>query len=246
MKLIAYVIDGHELNIRPAPLERDWMDKTPQRFAYRCLPLNIANAHGWEVLCPTAFKAVWAGEPDTDSLKVTSLEAGNPPALSHFGSGILTFHVPCVFRTDPGFDLLVFGPLNRPKDAISALSGVIETDWAPYTFTMNWIFTQPEIEVTFEKGEPFCHLFPVRRGEIETVEPSIRPLSENAELLEQYDAWRNDRTGFNAELKRPGSQAWAQRWQKHYFRGLDPSGRPIAPRDHTTRVALRSFGTETK
>jgi hypothetical protein len=38
MKLVAYVIDGHPFEIRPAPLERDWMEKTDQRFVYRCLP----------------------------------------------------------------------------------------------------------------------------------------------------------------------------------------------------------------
>ena len=44
MKLTAYVIDGHTLDIRPAPIERAWMDNTAQRYAYRCLPLSIANA----------------------------------------------------------------------------------------------------------------------------------------------------------------------------------------------------------
>ena len=55
MKLIAYLIDGHQMDIRPAPVEREWMDATGERFAYRCLPLNIANAHGWEILCPSSF-----------------------------------------------------------------------------------------------------------------------------------------------------------------------------------------------
>ena len=50
-ELTAYIIDGHELRIRPAPVERLWMDRTNERSAYRCLPLNIANAHGWEILC---------------------------------------------------------------------------------------------------------------------------------------------------------------------------------------------------
>ncbi|MEA9787719.1 DUF6065 family protein [Xanthomonas campestris pv. raphani] len=51
MKLTAHVLDGHTLDIRPAPHERAWMDATDQRYAYRCLPLAIANAHGWELLC---------------------------------------------------------------------------------------------------------------------------------------------------------------------------------------------------
>ena len=38
---------------------------------------------------------------------------------SHFGSGILTWHLPLLFRTPPGYDLLVRGPANHPKDAMS-------------------------------------------------------------------------------------------------------------------------------
>jgi Family of unknown function (DUF6065) len=95
------------------------------------------------------------------------------PAVSHFGHGILTFHIPCLFRTEPGIDLLVQGPVNRPKDAIAPLSGIVETDWAPYTFTMNWQFTRPGIAVRFEKGEPFCHVWPLQRGALQTVEPEV-------------------------------------------------------------------------
>ena len=70
MKLIAHVIDGHHVDIRPAPVERDWMEATSQRFAYRCLPLNIANAYGWEVLCNTSFLATWTGGGGIDAIVI--------------------------------------------------------------------------------------------------------------------------------------------------------------------------------
>ena len=35
------------------------MDATDDRFAYRCIPLSIANASGWELLCPVTFEAWW-------------------------------------------------------------------------------------------------------------------------------------------------------------------------------------------
>jgi hypothetical protein len=41
----------------------------------------------------------------------------SPSAISHFGSGILTWNVPYLFRTPPGYNLLVRGPANWPKDA---------------------------------------------------------------------------------------------------------------------------------
>jgi hypothetical protein len=86
----------------------------------------VANAHGWEILCSAAFSAIWDGRQTNDAIRLKSEPEAVSPAVSHFGGGILTFHIPCLFRTDPGVDLFVTGPVNRPKDAISALSGIIE------------------------------------------------------------------------------------------------------------------------
>ena len=52
----------------PAPLvpgvpERDWMDATGSRHAYRCLPLSMANTTGWDFLCPCGFTLTWNGGP---------------------------------------------------------------------------------------------------------------------------------------------------------------------------------------
>lgn len=239
-RLIAYVIDGHDFRIRPAPLERQWMDDSDQRFAYRCLPLNIANAHGWELLCTAAFSAIWDGRTANDAIRIKADHGTTPPAVTHFGGGVLTFHVPCLFRTDPGMDLFVTGPINRPKDAISALSGIIETDWSPYTFTMNWQFTRPNQRVHFEADEPFCHVFPVRRGALETLAPSLHRLSENPELEHEHKLWSESRNTFNASLTDPASEAVRDQWQKTYFRGKAPSGAP-APEGHHSRLRLRPF-----
>jgi hypothetical protein len=240
MKLTAYVIDGHSLDIRPAPVERDWMDSSDQRYAYRCLPLSIANSHGWEILCSAGFTAIWSGGRGLEAIKVTPDAATTAPALSHFGNGVLTFHVPCLFKTDAGIDLMVGGPVNRPKDAIAPLTGVIETDWSPYSFTMNWLFTRPGTAVRFDKGEPFCHVMLVRRGEIESVEPELRKLSENAELKRHHETWTANRNRFNADLKQPGSEAQAEKWQKLYHRGVSPDGAESSA-DHRTRLKVRPF-----
>lgn len=245
MKLTAYLLDGHALRIRPAPQERDWMDATTGAFAYRCLPLDIANAHGWEILCGAGFWAVWDGGPGLDSIRVQADAGTTAPAVSHFGHGVLTFHIPCLFRTEPGWDLMVSGPINRPKDGIAGLSAAVETDWAPFTFTMNWLFTRPGLRVRFEDGEPFCHLFPVRRGVIEAVEPQLRRLAQEPELARQFETWSQSRAHFNEELKRPGSEARAEEWQKLYFRGLDAERRraeTAAP--HRTRLRARPFEGE--
>jgi hypothetical protein len=234
MKLIAYVSEGHRIDLRPAPLERAWMSATDQRFAYRCLPLNIANAHGWEILCPSGFVAAWNGGKGKDAIEIFPDAGTTAPAVSHFANGVLTFHVPCLFRTEDGFDLMVQGPINRPKDSIAPLTGIIETDWAPYGFTMNWVFTRPGTAVRFEKDEPYCHLFPIRRGEVAAFVPQVRPLAEDPALQSEHDAWQTSRFQFNADLLRENSEAREEGWQRSYIRG---SGEKTP----NTRLRLKDF-----
>lgn len=241
MKLISYLPEGYQIEIRPAPVDRAWMDATDQRFAYRCLPLNIANGLGWELLCPAGFVATWDGGQRVQAIQIHPDSGAPPPAVSHFGRGILTFHIPCLFRTDPGVSLVVQGPINRPKDGIAPLAGVIETDWAPYGFTMNWLFTRPGLLARFEPGEPFCHIFPIKLAEVEAIEPEKRPLSSHPELARQYQNWKDSRSQFNKDLNQPGSDAWSQRWQKQYYRGLAPNGDTLADEAHRTRIRLKPF-----
>ena len=87
MKLTCYLMDRAPLDIRPAGISRDWMENSFQRFAYRCLPLNIANTHGWEICCDETFEAVWNGQRGPNDVWVSK----NSIAKSHFGEGVLTF-----------------------------------------------------------------------------------------------------------------------------------------------------------
>lgn len=242
MKLICYATSGPPPKIVPAPLERDWMEATQDGFAYRCLPLNIANAHGWLILNSAPLVARWDGGDGKEAISVETEEVEgvhSPPALSHFGHGVLTFHVNALFRTEPGYDLFVTGPTNALKDGIQPLSGVIETDWATSTFTMNWRFTRKHTPVAFEIDEPICMLFPVQRGLVESVEPEHRALESNPELLAQHAQWAQGRQTFIDDLNVEDSEARWRKWQKEYFRG-DIPGAP-KPDNHRTKLRVKPF-----
>jgi hypothetical protein len=240
MRLVCYPTSGVPPRIVAAPVERGWMDRTDQGFGYRCLPLNIANSHGWLLLNTVPFVARWDGGPEVAAVTLYT-EAADVPLLasSHFGYGVLTFNVNALFRTEPGYDLMVTGPLNQPKDGIQPLTGVVETDWAPFTFTMNWKFTRKSTPIAFERDEPFCMIFPLKRGLVEAFEPEIRLLEADREVCEAYSAWAESRRDFNRDLQLPGSPAQAQKWQKDYFRGRVSFG--AAPADHRTRLKLPEF-----
>jgi len=241
LSLIAYPV-GHVLpEIRPAKASRDWMDHTVQQFAYRCLPLNIANAYGWTLVNPVGFFATWNGGDGVDGIAIQTDDGETHPlAITHFGYGVLTFNTGYLFRTDPGYGLMVAGPINVQKDALQALGGIVETDWSPYTFTMNWKFTRPGRPARFDAGEPFCQLYPIQTHALDTVKPEIRDLeSDDPETHRRYREWSQSRNAFNRDLKIDGTEAQKQGWQREYFQGK--ADKDVKVKTHKTKVRPHPF-----
>jgi hypothetical protein len=232
--------------ISPAPRWRDWMNATPARGANRCLPLLIANESGWVLKNPAPVSAVWDGSDGRDGVQVR-YDAACPIhhrlATSNFGSGVLTWAVPYLFRTPPGVNLLVRGPANWPKDGICALDGLVETDWSVATFTMNWKITRPHHPVSFDEGEPFCMLVPQRRGELARFEPEFALLESDEASHDEHAKWVQGRHDlqvrrFLGQYSRD-FQEHADAWERRYFKGLHPGGEPAL--EHESKLRLREF-----
>jgi hypothetical protein len=240
-KIIAYHVSPDlKMPLVPASSERAWMDATRQRFAYRCLPLLMGNQHGWWILNNNKCKVIWDGTDNVEGTRIKFARDAKPPysAATHFGHGILTFLIPYLFRTPPGWNLILRGPSNWPKDGIQALDGLVETDWAIATASMNWIITRTDTPIVFEKDEPICMIVPVRRHDLENLNPEIRSLKTDPALERHYTDWSERRSRFNHELHVPESDAVKQGWERDYFRGRFDD---ITAPDHQTKLHLKPF-----
>ncbi|MCA9312199.1 MAG: hypothetical protein KDA21_13380, partial [Phycisphaerales bacterium] len=209
MEITAYRLgDVTGWSLEPAPAQRDWMDATLGKRAYRCLPLTIANQCGWIVRMPHSFAASWSGDADPAGTYVTPLEVTpnfEGQIHTNFGLGIISFALPWLFRTPPGYGILITGLLNTFKPHACALSGMVETDWAPYSFTMNWRITTPNVQVKWTRDEPICMLIPFQLDALETFEPRMTVVAENPELQEAHASWSRERRADSEEnRKRPG------------------------------------------
>ena len=160
MELQCYPTGVRPPELVPGRPQRDWMDRFASRHPYRCLPLSMANSTGWEILTPFSFTATWNGGKEASDITLTP-DRPHPEfshfVVSHFTHGVVTMHPQYLFRTPPGWGMMCSGAPNHIKDGIQPLVGLIETDWLPFPFTMNWVFTRPG-KVRFEKGEPFCFI----------------------------------------------------------------------------------------
>jgi hypothetical protein len=228
---------GGGLVLEPARWRRAWMEATPNHFAQRCLPLTVANQAGWVVRCPFEVRARWNGAVELGNIELQLSDSAHPGAnlvSDHFGSGIVTFSIPWLFRTPPGVSLLVRGAPNFWIEGAHALEGLVETDWATATFTMNWKLLTPGRWVTFRAGDPVCFIQPIEPGLIEAAEPAITDLAGEPELDGAYRAWASSRDAFNSNLARAPTA-----WQKDYFVGRHVDGEPAF--EHRKRLRLAEF-----
>lgn len=231
--IILYRINtGVPIYIRQGFRERKWMDETRDKYAYRCLPLTMANQNGYEISVPKRIKLNWNGGNGLDDIYIES-EIPNI-ASSHFGYGVVTFHINFLIRTPKNVNLYVSGVPNLPKRGITPLTGIVETDWNPATFTMNWKMTEPYKEVVFEPFEPYCFFTPMERGYTEKFRTIIRPLEGNEQEYKDYNAWGDSRNKFNTGL----DEHIESGWQKNYFQGTYTDDRKC-PVDHQTKIKLK-------
>jgi hypothetical protein len=208
------------------------MDKTQEKYAYRCLPMVIANQHSWDALCPSDIKLAWEGDDSFDGIRIEYLEPSEFKfASSLFGYGIVTFHVDFVLQTEENICIYVKGPANYPRVKLYPLEGIVETNWLPFTFTSNWKFTEPG-EIIITKGEPLFSFFPVNTNLIEEHIIEKQNINSNQEFKVRYDNYADSRTLHNKNGKTNGAS-----WQKNYMKGLDPFDNSIH-KNHKTKLKV--------
>jgi hypothetical protein len=233
-------VDGSGWDWCWADWQRDWMDASQGRFAYRCLPLTIANQTGLWINNPVGFSATWRGQEGPGSIEFNFDVAGDVWenwVTNIFGLGIITWNTPFLFRTKPeGSRLLVSGPANHFKDNVHALTALIESDWMNMSFTMNWKIMKPDEPIRFEAGEPLFQAIPLASNVCSDLEGALvvyRHLDDDAEVAAAYREWDRSRSRFTAQSK--AGERKPDDWQRDYFLGRDASGRQVAPA-HMTKV----------
>lgn len=219
-------------DIEPLDLRRSWMDDTIDNFAYKCLPLKIANRYGWVVNSPVDFSVSWYGGIEPINVEVMSDDPkfDNERIITHFGSGTFTIELDFILKTPEGFSTYLRGVPNKTYSLLKPLDAIVETDWLPFPFTYNFMFTEPGT-IEFKKGDPLFTFFPVERGTVENFK--IRSAfieEEDAEFFKDFKAYHNSR------LQTREGKDW---YQKYYLRGEGPN-KKFNIKNHITKLF---FGT---
>lgn len=141
--------------------KRDWFVD----HAYFCLPLMIANQHGFIVKAAYDFSVFWDGGGYIPNVIVKHQEQNNQGQIisSHFGMGTFTIQNPWMVRTPNGVNTLVMNPPNFYIDGITHMTACVETDNLRRDFTFNLKITRPKVWIEIKKGTPIGYMLPYPR-----------------------------------------------------------------------------------
>mgnify|MGYP006277545559 CR=1 FL=1 len=224
MEIRLYNLHNNSKDIFPiesADYKREWMDNYSNSFAYRCLPLKIANECGWLIRSPINFSLEYLNDDSSLGSVKVDIEDGDGKnqiyksyITSHFGRGVVTFSIPQIFRTPKPYCVWVRGYPNYYKENVSFLEGIVETYWLHSTYTYNIRLVEKNKVVHFQKGEPIMFFTLVNLSEINNSRVIYDSITNQPELQQAYQAWSDSRNYFNKSQRKP------QDWQKDYFKGI--------------------------
>lgn len=211
--------------ITQAQASREWMNNEYIKYIYNCQPVVASNQIGWFILQSHEIEVEWNGGPRPEDLKIfkNNQDPYSDTTASHFGSGILSIAFPLLFKTSPGWGLLVGGPSNLFIDGIYPLEGLVETNWSPYPFTMNYKITRRNHRIKIPKYHPICRILPIPLNLNEHINLKYQNINSDKELNDHFIQWSSQRRKINEDRKNLGINTR----MNHYKDGINIYGCPF-------------------
>jgi hypothetical protein len=229
---------GITFPIVPLTAKRKWMTESKEKYAYKCLPLNIANQYGFAVLSPADFTLDWWGGKNGGEVDF-EIKSDDPDLADHFhsyfGEGTFTLHVDFVLKTPEGFSTYLRGVPNQAKHGVVPLDAIVETDWLTFTFTYNFILTEPGI-YSFKKDEPLFCFFPIERNTVENFKLREARMEDDPNFLESFENYAKERNRLKEKDRSSPNPMGKPTFQHFYRDGVNSRGQKVSIKNHITNL----------
>lgn len=188
-----YKHPGHPVVIEQTRLQRDWMDETDDRHAYKCFPLSLVNRIGWTISFNEDIEFIWDGISDSTPDHVKILK-GQEICSTNRGNGTVSFYTGLHFKTDENMSIMCIVPPNLFLEGIAPFSSIISTSFFNDAYPLAWKIQKPNHHFVIPAGTPIGTLIPISISEICNVELNIYDKvwpSEHANFMnERSIAWQ--------------------------------------------------------
>ena len=176
-----YKRKGHRVKIEQTPVQRDWMDMTYDRHAYKCFPVSMANSIGWSISFLDDIEFVWDGIYDTTPNHVKIIRSGPGVCDTNRANGTISFNSELMFATDENTSMLSIVPPNYFIDGAIPFTSIISTSFYPHGYPIAWKITRPNVNIVIPAGTPVATLIPISLTNFSNIKLNIYDKPEDPE-----------------------------------------------------------------
>jgi hypothetical protein len=158
--LKAYKRSPYAVNINPLPVQREWMDNTPDKHAYRCYPVTTANTVGWTLSLPYDLSFIWDGVNDTAGDHVEIID-GKDYAYTGRGQSSVSIRTSVILTSEKDISVLTITPQNYFYEDFEVMSSLISTSFMDKEFPLAIKARTPNKIITIKAGSPIATIIPI-------------------------------------------------------------------------------------
>jgi hypothetical protein len=188
----AYVVPGAKVKIEQTRVQREWMDNTSDRHAYKCFPLAMANSIGYSISFLEDIEFVWDGISDSSDTHVKIIR-GQDSCNTVRGNSTVSFHSGIFFKTDEDVSMLSIVPPNYFIDGAVPFTSIISTSFHDDMLPIAWKITRPNVNIVIPAGTPVITIIPISLKNLTTFELNLynKTYDENYqdELQNKLEVW---------------------------------------------------------
>lgn len=164
---------GHRVQIEQTPMQREWMDATVGKHAYKCFPISLANTMGWSISFLDDIEFIWDGISDTTDVHVTILKDEGRICSTGRANGTISFYSGLIFRTEENMSIMSIVPPNYFIDGVTPFTSIISTSFFNEAYPIAWKITRPDTKILIPAGTPVATLIPISLGALSEIELDI-------------------------------------------------------------------------
>lgn len=178
--LKAYKRHDDALIIEPLPVQREWMDATPDRHAYRCYPVTTSNTVGWSLSAPYDISFIWDGINDVTGDHINIFD-GAENCYTGRGQSSISINSGIILRSDQDISVLTITPQNYFYEDFEVISSLISTSFLETEFPLAIKARTPNKLITIKAGQPIATILPISLTRLKEESVEILDFVENEE-----------------------------------------------------------------
>ena len=189
MNVRVYKHPDYETNFFTLKPNRDWMDDSVDKQAYKCLPLTLANCLGWSFSLPEDISFILHSSTDIveilNGIKYSSTDRTN---------GTISFISGLTIQTDTPTSLLIMPVPNQFIDGVSPFTSIVNTSVLKATIPSAWKITRYDEIITIKAGTPIVAIIPLALKQLQYVSFQVIDEPLDSKYFEYVNDYRKSFT----------------------------------------------------